>query len=163
MTHSFDVEIATKYGIECAVLLNQISYWCLKNEANNKHLHNGRYWTYNTKKAFAKLFPYMTERQIDYNLAKLKKENLILTGNFNRSKMDRTIWYSLTDFAKCILQNCKMEQTNLLNGTNKNVNCIDNNILNKYISTNINPDNTHIIQERNKKERSKKSFYSDER
>lgn len=160
MIHSFDVEIATRYGIECAVLLNQINYWCLKNEANNKHLHNGRYWTYNTKKAFSKLFPYMTERQIDYNLSKLKKENLILTDNFNRSKMDRTIWYSLTDFAKSILQNCKMEQTNLLNGTNKNVNCIDNNILNKYIYTNNNQNNT--MNKERIKER-KKSFYSDER
>ena len=164
MIHSFDTDIATKYGIECAVLLNQINYWCIKNEANGKHLHNGRYWVYNTKKAFAKLFPYMSERQIDYNLSKLKKENLILTDNFNRSKMDRTTWYALTDFAKCILQNCKMENTNLKNGNHENVKCIDNiNILNISNTNNTKTNTTN--KERTKQERKivQSSFYSEER
>ena len=161
MIHSFDVDIATKYGIECAVLLNQINYWCLKNEANNKHLHNGRYWVYNTKKAFARLFPYMSERTIDYNLTKLKKENLILTDNFNRSKMDRTTWYALTDFAKCILQNCKMDNTNLYNATNDNVNCIDN-INNTSISNTIHTTN-HTTSIKSSLNKVQNSFYSNER
>ena len=159
MIHSFDVDIAAKYGIECAILLNNIYYWCLKNEANGKHLHNGKYWVYNTKKAFSKLFPYMTERQIDYALTKLKKENLIMTGNFNYSKMNRTIWYTITDFAKCILQNCKMENTNLCIANDKIVGCIDNtNILN-----NSNTFNTTIHTTNIKSTLNKSAFYSGER
>ena len=161
MTHSFDVEIAVKYGIECAVLLSHINYWCLKNEANGKHLHNGKYWVYNSKKAFAKLFPYMSERQIDYTLTKLKKENLILTDNFNYSKMNRTIWYTVTDFAKCILQNCKMENTNLYNATNDNVNCIDN-INNPSISNTIHTTN-HTTSIKSSLNKVQNSFYSNER
>ncbi len=161
MTHSFDVEIAVKYGIECAVLLSHINYWCLKNEANGKHLHNGKYWVYNSKKAFAKLFPYMSERQIDYALTKLKKENLILTDNFNYSKMNRTIWYTVTDFAKCILQNCKMDNTNLYNATNDNVNCIDN-INNTSISNTIHTTN-HTTSMKSSLNKVQNSFYSNER
>ena len=161
MTHSFDVEIAVKYGIECAVLLSHINYWCLKNEANGKHLHNGKYWVYNSKKAFAKLFPYMSERQIDYALTKLKKENLILTDNFNYSKMNRTIWYTITDFAKCILQNCKMDNTNLYNATNDNVNCIDN-INNTSISNTIHTTN-HTTSIKSSLNKVQNSFYSNER
>lgn len=161
MTHSFDVEIAVKYGIECAVLLSHINYWCLKNEANGKHLHNGKYWVYNSKKAFAKLFPYMSERQIDYALTKLKKENLILTDNFNYSKMNRTIWYTVTDFAKCILQNCKMDNTNLYNATNDNVNCIDN-INNTSISNTIHTTN-HTTSIKSSLNKVQNSFYSNER
>ena len=161
MTHSFDVEIAVKYGIECAVLLSHINYWCLKNEANGKHLHNGKYWVYNSKKAFAKLFPYMSERQIDYALTKLKKENLILTDNFNYSKMNRTIWYTVTDFAKCILQNCKMENTNLYNATSDNVDCIDN-INNTSISNTIHTTN-HTTSIKSSLNKVQNSFYSNER
>ena len=163
MIHSFDVEIAVKYGIEIAVLLNQINFWCLKNEANNRHLHEGKYWVYNSKKAFAKLFPYMSERQIDYALTKMKKENLILTGNFNYSKMNRTIWYTLTDFAKCILQNCKMENTNLCNANNKNVNCIDNTNKINISNTNFTTNNTTNIKNSLNNKRVKNSFYSEER
>lgn len=36
MNHSFDVDIATKYGILEAILLDSINYWLLKNEANKK-------------------------------------------------------------------------------------------------------------------------------
>lgn len=185
MIHSFDVDVATKYGIEIAILLNQINYWCLKNEANGKHLHNGKFWVYNTKKAFTKMFPYMSERQINYTLTKMKNENLILTDNFNYSKMDRTTWYTLTDFAKCILQNCKMENTNLRNaidkivdcnlqncqmeetklsnGNYKNVKCIDN-INNINISNTNKYTNKYTNKERTKQERkTESSFYTEER
>lgn len=161
MTHSFDVEIAVKYGIECAVLLSHINYWCLKNEANGKHLHNGKYWVYNSKKAFAKLFPYMSERQIDYALTKLKKENLILTDNFNYSKMNRTIWYTVTDFAKCILQNCKMENTNLYNATSDNVDCIDN--INNTSKSNTIHTTNHTTSIKSSLNKVQNSFYSNER
>lgn len=161
MTHSFDVEIAVKYGIECAVLLSHINYWCLKNEVNGKHLHNGKYWVYNSKKAFAKLFPYMSERQIDYALTKLKKENLILTDNFNYSKMNRTIWYTVTDFAKCILQNCKMENTNLYNATSDNVDCIDN--INNTSKSNTIHTTNHTTSMKSSLNKVQNSFYSNER
>ena len=103
MEHSFDIEIATKYDIHIAILLKNILFWIEKNRANNKHLHEGRYWTYNSKKAFAELFPYLTERQIKYTLDKMKKEGLILTGNFNKDPYDKTCWYTLTDMAMELL------------------------------------------------------------
>lgn len=129
MQHSFDVEIAVKYGINQAIILNNLFFWIQKNEANGKHFYDGYYWTYNSKKAFSELLPYMTERQIDYALTKLTKDGLILKGNYNKLPYDRTLWYALTDKAKKLLkvpvksisQNCKMYQTNLQNGNNENV------------------------------------------
>lgn len=46
MKHIFDVEIAKKYGINVAVILENMSYWIKKNEANDKHFYEGKYWTY---------------------------------------------------------------------------------------------------------------------
>ena len=99
MEHSFNVEIAKQYGIHEAIILKNLYFWIAKNKANEKHFYNGRYWTYNSKKAFAELFPYLTERQIKYALEKMKEHGLILVDNFNYNHYDRTCWYALTDKA----------------------------------------------------------------
>lgn len=50
--HSFNPLLAKEVGIECAILLYNIEFWIEKNKANNKHFYEGRYWTYNSTKAF---------------------------------------------------------------------------------------------------------------
>lgn len=146
MNHSFDVNIAKKYGIEEAILLQHIYFWIEKNKANEKHFYNGTYWTYSTKKALAVLFPYLTPRKIDYALNNLIENGLIITGYFNEKPTDRTLWYALTKMGYCILQNCEMEETKLEN---------DNNI---YNNTNTNVENTNIEESiiNNTKENSKR-------
>lgn len=121
MHHSFDVNIATKYGVNCAIILNNLQFWIAKNKANGKNFHDGRYWTFNSAEAFAELFPYMTARQISYALQKLRDEGILETGNYNANAYDRTLWYALTDFGECILQNCQMDSTALSNGFDSNV------------------------------------------
>ena len=59
MIHTFDSEIAEKYGVNCAILLQFIFFWCEKNKANGKHFYDGHYWTYNSRKALQSLFPYL--------------------------------------------------------------------------------------------------------
>ena len=99
MYHSFDVELATKYGMVEAILLNHICFWLTKNKANNVHAHDGRYWTYGTMKAFAELYPYLTVNQVRRALENLKKKGLIIDAEYNTKPFDRTKWYSLSDFA----------------------------------------------------------------
>lgn len=104
MQHSFDTEIAAKYGIVEAILLNNFAFWLVKKKANNQDLHDGRYWTYNSIKAFKALFPYLTDNQLRRALNKLIEENLVVTGNYNQKAYDRTLWYALTDEAMEILK-----------------------------------------------------------
>lgn len=117
MEHSFDIEIARRYGIPAAVLLKNIHFWIEKNRANEQNFYDGNYWTYNSKKAFSELFPYMTARQIDYAMQKLIDEGLVVTGNYNKVAYDRTLWYAITKKGYSILQNCEMDSTNTGNGT----------------------------------------------
>ena len=91
--HSFDPEIAKKVGVNAAVLYQNIVWWTQKNAANDKHYHDGRYWTYNSIKAFDALFPYLTPKQIRTALDKLEEAELILSGTFNKAGYDRTKWY----------------------------------------------------------------------
>ena len=159
MEHSFDIEIAKKYGIPTAIILKHLYFWIEKNRANNKHYYDGYYWTYNSKKAFAELFPYMTERQVDYTLKKMIDSGLIIKGEYNKSAYDRTSWYALTDKGLATLQNCEIEEsptsqncevnkTKLFAQTDEIVRPIPD----------INTDNkTHIFKKENVKEKTQKT------
>lgn len=101
--HILDIGVAQLVGPNAALILENIAYWCEHNAANNANLHDGHYWTYNSTKAFGELFPYMTVNVIRTALKKLKDNELILTGNFNKSAYDRTTWYTLTAKAEAML------------------------------------------------------------
>ena len=131
-SHYFDVHIAKLYGVNCAVILQNIWHWVSKNEANGKHFHDGYYWTYNSTKAFSKQFPYLSQRQIETALKKLRDEGILKTGNYNAMAYDRTLWYAITEKGKSILHTGEMEFTSIVNGNNEDVKPIPN------INTNIN-------------------------
>lgn len=116
MEHSFNIEIATQYGILEAILLKYLFFWISKNEANNQHFYDGRYWTYNSVKAFGILFPYVSSKKIQYALKKLEEEEIIITGNYNKSNYDRTLWYAFTNKGNSIMQNCKIDLVKMENG-----------------------------------------------
>lgn len=100
-THSFNINHAEKFGVREAVLMSHLAFWIKKNKASNKHFHDGRYWTHNSAKAFAELFPYMSNHQIRRALDKLVDEGVLVKGNFNSSAYDRTLWLAFTDAWAC--------------------------------------------------------------
>ena len=154
MQHSFDVEIAEKYGVSEAILLQHLWFWIEKNKANEVNFYDGSYWTYNSTKAFVKLFPYMTQRQIQNALKKLKDKGIIKTGNYNKSAYDRTLWYAFTELGNSIMQKCKMETTDLSNGLHENVEPIpdiNTNINSDKNTNNIYSENLQLIESDNKK------------
>lgn len=139
MQHYFDIEIARIYGVNAAVLLQNLGHWIKKNEANDVNYHDGYYWTFNSRRAYRKLFPYMSERQIDTAFKKLIDDGLVITGNYNVQKYDRTLWYALTQKGKCILHFDGMDYTKMSNGNLQNVKPIPN------INTDINTDNKNTM------------------
>jgi hypothetical protein len=127
MIHTFDTEIAEQYGLLEAILINNIYYWIEKNRANEVNFYDGTYWTYNSTRAFHELFPYVSERQIKQALKHLREEGLLLTGNYNKSSYDRTLWYALSEYGLSIVQKCPMEETEMSNSLGSNVPPIPNN------------------------------------
>lgn len=121
MNHSFDIDIAKEYGILEAVILDNVAHWIKHNEANETNYHDGTYWTYNSTRAFTKIFPYASQRQIQTALKKLIENGLLKTGNYNKSAYDRTLWYALTEKGKTILHYGKMETTENVNGITPDV------------------------------------------
>jgi hypothetical protein len=98
MQHSFDIQVAAKYGVDIAIFLHNLSFWIAHNKANKKNYHQGRYWTYNTLEAFTEIFPYWSKSQIQRLIIKIINHGLIIkSSKFNDNPYDHTPWYSLTD------------------------------------------------------------------
>lgn len=104
MQHSFDVDLAVEYGVTEAILLNHLYFWIEKNRANERHYHDGLYWTYNSVRAFNEIFPYLSTKKINNALKHLEREGLLVKGNYNETKYDRTLWYALTNMGISICQ-----------------------------------------------------------
>ena len=120
MEHSFNIELAKKYGILEAILLKNIWFWIKKNEANEKNFYDGTYWTYNSTRAFNELFPYASESSIKRALKSLQEKGIIKTGNYNKSAYDRTLWYAFTDLGESIVSNRQMEVNKSSDGNEQN-------------------------------------------
>lgn len=139
MNHGFNIGIAKKYGVELAIILENMQWWISKNKANKKHFYEGKYWTYNSVKAFSELFPYWSVHQIGRYLRRLEDEGLIISGNFNKAGYDQTKWYSVND--SLILQNCNIECAEMHNPFSENAQPIPD------INTDINTNNIKGLQE----------------
>lgn len=170
-------------GFGGAAILNTFSFWLMKNKANKKHLHDGYYWTYNSKRALSEIFYFWTERQVRNQIDKLVKNGYIIIGEYNSAKYDRTSWYALTKKAWDLLkledineyndetientdltkmseekeslrQKCQNHLTKMSDGCDQKVNTIPS------INTSI---NTSINKEKNiKKENEVENTYYDE-
>lgn len=144
--HMFNIKIAEKLGVTEAILLHNIQFWVEKSKANNKHFYKDRFWTYNSAKAFAELFPYLSEQQISRALKRLTDEGWLMKDNFNNNPFDRTSWYSLSDkyYDEFMPENREIKNENYINqnqNPDKSI-LINAKIKNEktYISTDINTD-----------------------
>lgn len=124
--HSFNIDIAKKYGVEAAIIVHNMQYWIEKNAHNEKHLIDGRYWTYNSRSAFAELFPYINEQKIKRVLQLLCDAGILLKGNFNKNNFDRTNWYAFVNqdewitLPSSINQNDPHDRVKMTNGEDQN-------------------------------------------
>lgn len=133
MDHHFNPNVAKEFGIVEAVFIQNLYYWISKNRANNKNFHDGRYWTYNSSKAWNDLFIYLTKRQIEYALKRLIDAGVIIRGNYNKNKFDRTSWFAFSDLGISKLHFFYSDITNFVNG--------DSNLVTSYNETNNKPNN----------------------
>ena len=98
-SHSFSVEIAGKYGINCALILNTFSFWHRKNIENEKNIYKERVWIRMSVAEMCGVYSYLTSDKIRGAVKKLQDEGLIEVDSFNKNKYDKTKWYSLTNKA----------------------------------------------------------------
>jgi len=96
-SHSFSHAHAKEFGIVAAIFIRNLAFWIEHNRANRTNFYDDRWWTYNSIKAFQKLFWYLTEKQIRGALEKLVEKGGLFTGHYHENKYDRRTWYAFAD------------------------------------------------------------------
>ncbi|QTR83181.1 conserved phage C-terminal domain-containing protein [Bacillus cytotoxicus] len=83
--------LASKIGLNEAIFLQQIHYWLQR--SNN--VYDGYRWVYNTYEEWREQFPFWSVATLRRIVNKLEKEQLLIIGNYNKLKIDKTKWYRI--------------------------------------------------------------------
>lgn len=83
--------LAVKIGLNESIFLQQLHYWL----RDAKHEIDGYRWVYNTFLQWNEQFPFWSESTLKRIVGNLERAGLVVTGNFNRHKMDKTKWYRI--------------------------------------------------------------------
>ena len=90
--------LARELGLNEALVLQQINYWIEINKKSGNNYHDGKYWTYNSIRAWQeKVFDYLSVDTVKRTFSKLEKAGYLLVGNYNKDPRDKTKWYTIND------------------------------------------------------------------
>ena len=87
--------LASKIGLNESLILQQIHYWLNINEKANNNRYDGYYWVFNSYTQWQEQFPFWSSKTIERSIKNLEKLKLLIIGNYNTLKIDRTKWYTI--------------------------------------------------------------------
>ena len=84
-------DLACEIGLNESIILLQFEFW----QSISDHYHEDKYWFYNSMHEIRETFRFWSVETIKRTVASIVKRRFVFTGNFNKSKFDKTTWYSL--------------------------------------------------------------------
>lgn len=119
-----DRELAKAFGLNEAIVLQQLNYWL---NGKSAKLINGRKWIYNSYKQWQEdNFPFWSLATVRRAIENCEKKGLIITDNFNKAGFDKTKWYSIDyemvdkGMSKRVAQNEQTDCSKRANGVAQN-------------------------------------------
>lgn len=115
-THSFNVSLATRFGLIEAIIIQHSYYWYGLNKDNPDMTKDGRVWFFRSVSQIAEVYPYLTVDKVRRTIDRLVEVGILIKGNYSSDKFKKANWYSLSDEminimkgknAKSIQQNAK--------------------------------------------------------
>lgn len=83
-------------GLNEAIVVQQIHYWLEINRKAKINFHDNRTWTYNTyEKWQSENFDFWSARTLKRIFTGLFDKEILIKGNYNLHKYDRTLWVSI--------------------------------------------------------------------
>ncbi len=108
--HAFIVQEAVDHGIDKALLMQHIRFWCNQNEGKESHTHEGKTWMYQSASDMCHHYPYWSRQKISRLLRDMESDGLIVSANYNSIGYDQTKWYALADNLQCSTVNNRMSK-----------------------------------------------------
>lgn len=120
--HSFSINVAQEHGIEQAILIHHFQYWVQFNKRKNsaRHFRDGCWWTYQTREEIKTHLPYLSEKAIRWHCDKLIEKGILKKHNYNKSKIDKTLWYAFVH-EEVFLGSPQKSPTTAVNGSRDDV------------------------------------------
>lgn len=84
-------KLATKIGLNESIIVQQMHYWLTQKQ----NARDGYYWVYNTYPEWVKQFPFWSESTVKRAITNLQNLNILIVGNYNKLKIDKTKWYRI--------------------------------------------------------------------
>ena len=84
-------KLAQRVGLNESLFLQQLHYWLLQ----KRNIRDGYYWAFNSYPEWLKQFPFWSESTLKRTVNSLEKSGLVITGNYNSMKIDKTKWYRI--------------------------------------------------------------------
>lgn len=84
-------KLAEMIGLNESLFIQQLHYWL---EESTKY-YDGHKWVYNSYESWHKQFPFWSLSKLRRVIVRLEEMDLVISGNFNRTKLDKTKWYRI--------------------------------------------------------------------
>lgn len=97
MHHSFDIDLASKYGMTAAILIHHFQHWISFNQKLKRNFIQDRTWTFQTRQEICSHFTYLSEKEVRGAIRRLVEADVIMKGKFNKTPFDQTIWYAFVN------------------------------------------------------------------
>jgi len=108
--HSFDINLASIYGIPEAIIIHHFQHWISINKRLGRNFKDGKTWTYQTHEEICAHFPYLSKEEVRETIERLATgksrrsksdelefEPVLIKGNFNKTPFDKTTWYAFSN------------------------------------------------------------------
>lgn len=89
----FNPMLASRIGLNEAIVVQQLAYWL--EETTSGIEQDGRKWIWNSLTEWQKQFPFWSEDTVKRAFASLREKGVISVEQLNKSKHDRTNFYSI--------------------------------------------------------------------
>lgn len=86
-------ELATRIGLNEAIVLQQVNYWI--NDKEQGIIHSGRRWVFNSYESWVKQFPFWSADTVKRAFTSLVKQGCLDVEQLNKSQHDRTNYYTI--------------------------------------------------------------------
>lgn len=93
--------LASKIGLNEAIVLQQIKYWTIETDAGVEH--KGLRWVYNTHEQWAEQFPFWSVDTVKRTLSSLVKQGLVFVEKLNKVKHDQTNYYAINHLSSALI------------------------------------------------------------